>query len=101
VSGTYPTIGLVLLAIGAMAMVQGAWMAITARTPSWVKLRQIPHGRERVWGFAIGAIGLSSVLLGASIIETVAFSSLRLVGLGLLVIGILLLVLASRPQPTQ
>ncbi|HVC77373.1 MAG TPA: hypothetical protein VND96_12755 [Candidatus Micrarchaeaceae archaeon] len=100
-SGTYATIGLVSMAVGAMAMVQGGWMAITARRPSWVRLRLVPDGRERAWGVALGAIGLSCVLLGASIIETVAFSGLRLVGIGLLVIGVLVLVLASRPQPTQ
>jgi hypothetical protein len=94
-------IGLVLLVVGAMAMVQGAWMSITARKPSWVKSRYLPIGRERGLGIALIAIGLGCVLQAASDIETVAFSRLGLVGIGIFLVGGLFMVVAFRPRPSQ
>ena len=90
-----------MLVVGAMAIVQGVWMAITTRKPAWVSARRLPGGHERALGIALVALGLGLVLLGASDIETVAFSGLRLLGLGIFVIGVVVMVVAFRPRPSQ
>jgi hypothetical protein len=45
--------------------------------------------------------GLGCVLLGASDIEEVAFSSLRLAGIGLFLLGAVLAIVFYRPRPIQ
>ena len=97
----YGVVGLVLLVVAAMAMVQGAWMAITARRPLWVSSRRLAAGRERAFGTALVVMGLGAVLEGASFIEAVAFSSLRVVGIGPFLFGALFVVVALRPRPSQ
>jgi hypothetical protein len=101
VSGAFTALGLASLVVGAMAIVQGMWMAITARRPRWVSVRRLPGGRERGLGVALIALGIGLVLLGASDIETVAFSGLRLLGLGIFVVGVVVMVVAFRPRPSQ
>jgi hypothetical protein len=101
VTGAYGILGLVFLVLGAMAMVQGAWMAITGRSPRWVSRLRLPSGRERGLGFVLVIAGLGCVLLGASDIEEVAFSSLRLAGIGLFLLGAVLAIVFYRPRPIQ
>jgi hypothetical protein len=100
VSGAYGILGLVFLVVGAMAMVQGAWMAITARSPRWASSRHLPGGRERGLGLVLIVTGLGCVLLGASDIEAVAFSGLRLVGIGPFLLGAVLVIVFYRPRPS-
>ncbi len=100
-SSAYGVIGLALLVVAAMAMVQGAWMAITARRPPWVSSRRLAAGRERGFGMALIAMGLGAVLESASFIEIVAFSGLRFVGIGLFLVGGVLVFVALRPRPSQ
>ena len=100
-SGVFSALGPALLVVGAMAIVQGVWMAITTRKPAWVSARRLPGGHERALGIALVALGLGLVLLGASDIETVAFSSLRSVGVVAFVIGLVVLVFAFRPRASQ
>jgi hypothetical protein len=101
VSGAYSVLGLASLVIGAMAMVQGTWLAITTRRPRWVGARSLPGGRERGMGIALIALGVGLVLIGASDIETVAFSGLRVLGLAVFVVGVVLMVMTFRPRPSQ
>jgi len=76
-------------------------MAITAHRPPWVSSRRLAAGRERGFGTALIVTGLGAVLEGASLIEAVAFSSLRVVGIGLFLFGALFVVVAFRPRPSQ
>lgn len=100
-SGAYSALGLAFLVVGAMAIVQGVWMAITTRRPGWVSARRLPSGRERGLGIALIAFGVGFVLLGASDIEAVAFSGLRLAGIGLFLLGAVLAIVVYRPRPSQ
>ena len=98
-SGVYRILGLVFLMVGAMAMAQGAWMAITSRSPRWASSRYVPGGHERGMGLALIIIGCA--LLGASDIEAVAFSGLRLVGIGLFLLGSVVVIVVFRPRPSE
>lgn len=100
-SGIYGSVGLVLVVVAAMVIVQGAWMAFTGRRPPWMKTQYPPIGRERGFGTALMAMGLGGALQGASFVETVAFSSLRVVGIGLFLLGGLFVVVVFRPRPSQ
>ena len=100
-SSAYGALGLVFLVVGAMSIVQGMWMAITARSPRWASSRQLRGGRERGFGFVLMITGLGCVLLGASDIEAIAFSGLRVVGIGLFMLGAVLVIVFFRPRPSQ
>ena len=100
-SGVTAAVGLVLLVVGAMVMVQGAWMAFTGRRPPWMKFQYPRPGQERGFGAALLVMGLGGVLLGASYIDPAAFSSLRLVGIGLFFLGGVFVVVVFRPRPSQ
>jgi hypothetical protein len=101
VSGAYSALGLASLVVGAMAIVQGIWMAVTARSPRWASSRHLPSRRERRLGFVLIVTGLGCVLLGASDIEAVGFSGLRLVGIGLFLLGGVLAIVFYRPWRSQ
>jgi hypothetical protein len=101
VSSAYSTIGLLSLTVGAMAIAQGMWMAITARKPSWLSSRYVPIGRERGLGIALITAGLGCALQGASDIEIVAFASLRLLGVGVFLLGVVFVFVAFRLRNSQ
>ncbi len=84
-----------------MAIIQGMWMAISAHRPGWMSSRYVPLGRERALGIALAIAGLGCLLQGASDIETVAFASLRLLGIGVFLVGFVFMVVAFRPRPSQ
>ncbi|HEY8798253.1 MAG TPA: hypothetical protein VIO85_10365 [Candidatus Dormibacteraeota bacterium] len=100
-SSAYGVVGLVLLVVAAMVMVQGAWMAITGRRPTWMKSQYPPIGRERGFGTALIVMGLGAALQAAAFIETFAFSSLRLVGIGLFLLGGVFVIVVFRPRPSE
>jgi len=101
VSVAYTVLGLALLAAGAIAMVLGAWTITTNRRPPWLHLRTLPVGRERGWGTAMVMEGGGSAVLGVSEMQGAAVSALRLLGIGLLVGGVLVLAVAVRQRPSQ
>ena len=98
---SYAALGLASLVVGAMAMIQGLWMAITARRPGWVNARVSFSGRERQVGLAVIALGVGLVLIGASEIEPVAFSGLIWLGLVAFSVGVVVIVVAYRVRPSQ
>ncbi len=97
----YTILGLALLAVGAIAVVLGAWTVMTNRRPPWMHLRTLPVGRERGWGTAMVMEGGGSAALGVSEMQGGSFSALRLLGIGLLIGGVLVLAVAVGPRPSQ
>lgn len=93
-------LGIALVGVGALVMVVGAWTAITTRRPRWLTVRRIPTGGERGWGIASSLTGLGGLFLGMAYISGTGFSPLKLVGIALLLGGVAVLVVVTRPRPS-
>jgi hypothetical protein len=100
VSAANVALGVALVAVGAVVMVVGAWTAMSARRPRWLTVRRIPAGGERGWGIASSLTGLGAVFLGVANIVGMDFSPLKVVGIGLLLGGVAVLVVVTRPRPS-
>jgi hypothetical protein len=102
VNTAYSVLGVVLIVIGAAAIGLGVWITITARRPPWLSRRTaIPVGRERGWGASLVVTGSGGVALGASDLQGLAFSALRIFGIVGLLAGVVLLLVVVRPRPSQ
>ena len=92
-------LGLAVSAVGVLAVGVGGWAAMNARRPPWLSERTIPVGRERQWGLAISVIGFGQAVLGAfrvSAVSGAAFGALGIIGIGLMLAGVGILVIAVR-----
>jgi hypothetical protein len=99
VSVALELMGFVLVAVGAAAVVLGAWSAIQERRPPWLSARSIPIGRERAWGMALATIGLGAVAFGLA--ESASLGVLGIVGIALIFGGVGMLVVAVRPTSSR
>lgn len=100
-SGAAGGVGLIFLIVGAMLMVQGAWMAVAGKTPPWMQYKSSTASRRRGFGIALIVLGLGIVLEGAGFIEPIGFAIVRGVGIALFAIGSLLVILVVRPRPSE
>jgi hypothetical protein len=89
-------LGLVVTAVGVLAIGIGGWAAMNARRPPWLSERTIPTGRERLWGLAITLIGCGMTALGLFWVSDI-FGALGILGVLLIFVGVGFLVFAAAP----
>ncbi|HKW59783.1 MAG TPA: hypothetical protein VJR46_08550 [Candidatus Dormibacteraeota bacterium] len=61
-------LAIVMLLLGGLVAVIGAWAAATGSRPSWMPGRALPPGAARGWGGATALGGLGLVLWGTNLL---------------------------------
>ena len=75
-------VGIVMIAVGLLALGIGVWSAATGRRPVWLSPKALAANTVRTWGAGTGLAGLGLAVLGVS--ELAALG--RLMGLAGLVL---------------